>query len=638
MALLEEPEAMAEGAGGGGTAPKGPARMKRPAVPDRAEMDKQVEKLNAETERHAARIKEIKGVLAARRDRSRGASGEESAIMRRLADLRAQFEATKKQKQAWRDEMARADKAREALRGQVKALKGRVKYATVEDIDGQISRLEAELNGGALSPVEEERKVRQIKDLAQSRATVKSYHERLEKMQEDDRMRDELGRRVVGADERLDALKGEMASERGRVGELHAARDDDGAEEARLREEKEECWTIMQALRAKRDAIRDEYRGRYEEFKRRDAEFRRWQSEDRKKRQEAKKKDYEQRQAERAAELAEYEVDVYAEKLLQCDQMLSYLSKFSAPSKEDSAKDEAKEIAAPQPGMKLLNRDEDKDLGWFAGMGKGKAKKTKGKKVVKEDRPADEKKLMHTIDILQAFHRLQVMVPNTMSDIPKTIELVKEKKQQLHDQKEKGVVPDEAPSIAKGNQHSHSKPGSNKKSDAKGAKVGPGDLHGDEYPSLVGTKDPAVQEPDGKAAAEPAAESMGAVLEEKDDGPAVAAEEPATAAEDAVVAAEEPAVAAEEPAVAVVERAAAVDEPAVVVEEPRSAPECDHKEPATTTEKPGEPLHNGEKEKPAEAMQNGHEDVKIKEGRKAGCSKQEVAQGGELHASWTFLL
>lgn len=380
----------------------------------------------------------------------------------------------------------------------------------------------------------------------------------------------------------------------------------------------------MQALRAKRDAIRDEYRGKYEEFKRREAEFRKWQSEDRKKKLEAKKKDYEQRQKERAAERAEYEVDLYEEKLLQCDQMLSYLSKFSAPSKEDTTKDEAKEIAAPQPGMKLLNRDEDQDLGWFAGMGKGKTKKGKGKKVVKEDRPADEKKLMHTIDILQAFHRLQVTVPNTMSDVPKTIELVKEKKQQLCDRKEKGLAPAEAPSNAENSQHSLSKPASNRKADGKGTKVGPGDLHGDEYPLLVGEKGLVVQELDDKVNGEPAAESIAAVLEEKGDG--------------LVQAVEEPGVVVEEPAVVVAEPAVAAEEPAVAVDESAVAPECDPKEPATTTEKPADAVQNRDDEKPAEAMQNGHGEVKVEVGRDAKISKQEMAESVKLHASWTFLL
>ena len=66
------------------------------------------------------------------------------------------------------------------------------------------------------TPEEEERKVRQIKDLAQSRATVKNYHDRLEKMQEDDRMREGLARRVAGAEERLEGLRSDIAREKGR--------------------------------------------------------------------------------------------------------------------------------------------------------------------------------------------------------------------------------------------------------------------------------------------------------------------------------------------------------------------------------------------------------------------------------------
>ncbi|CAD7696032.1 unnamed protein product [Ostreobium quekettii] len=592
MALSEDPEApTAEGGPPAGKAP--PAmRMKRPTAPDRAEMDKQIEKLNAETERHAGRIREIKDLLQARRDRSKGTGGEEAAVMRRLADFRAQFEATKNQKQAWQDELARAEQTREALRAQVKALKGRVKYATVEDIDGQIGRLEAELNGSGLSPGEEERKVRQIKDLAQSRATVKNYHDRLEKMQEDDRMREGLARRVAGAEERLEGLRGDIAREKGRMAELHACRDDDSTEESSLREEKEECWAIMQALRAKRDAIRDEYREKYEEFKRREAEFRKWQSEDRKKRQEARKKDYEQRQAERAAERAEYEVDVYEEKLLQCDQMLSYLSKFSNPSKEEAAKEAAKEVEAPAPGMKLLNRDDDPDLGWFSGMGsKANAKKQKGKKAMKENRFTEEKKLMHTIDILQAFHRLQVPVPNTVSEVCKTIELVKDKKEQLRDRKEKGLAPTEALPKAESSKGSSSKPVSNGKAAGESSDASPGGLNEDEYPALVGKKDTVGQEQRN----EPEADGQGLTPADGADPDEEAAEEP-EGGEDAPATGKEAA----------------------------AAPECDSKEAVET---PAEP---------AEAAQCGHSETVAKEPQTESLTKREEGAEGlteEKHCS-----
>lgn len=490
------------GAPGPGKAPSAP-RMKKPQPPDRTEMDKQIEKLNAEIEKHAGRIKQIKEVLQARRDKSKGASSEDKAILRRLGDLKAQMDAAKKQKQQLREEIGRADQTRDALRTQVRALKERVKYTTVEEIDAQIQRLEQKLNHSTLSPKEEEWSVKQIKDLAQSRASVRNFRERLEKMQEDDRLREDLVRRVAGVDEKLDALKAELAKERARLGELHAARDDETTEDATLKDEKDECWQIMVALRTKRDEIRAEYKSKFDEFKKQENKFFEWQREDRKKKQEARKIEKEQRQAERAAIAEEYKMDIYEEKQLRCDQLLAYLGKFSAPSKEDTAKAATKNVTAPEPGMKLLTREQDDDLeGWFAGMGsKGKAKKQKGKKVMKEDRPTEEKKLMHTLDILQAFHHLQIAVPNTVSEVPTAIELVKAKKEMFREKKEKGIALTE-PHSETGTRRQRTteessnggKAGTGSNGEGKAGaggeglaqdKVNVGSLNDDDYPALV---------------------------------------------------------------------------------------------------------------------------------------------------------
>lgn len=438
MALPEAPETQSgneeNGAGAGTKAQK----MKKPVPPDSVEKDKQVEKLTAEIERYADRIQQIKDVLASRKEHSRGASGEEQAIIRRIKDIRTQFQAALKQKQAFREEQNRAAASRDALRSQLRELKDRVKYTTVEEIDVQISRLEEKLNHSSMSSSEEEWSVEQVRNLARSRATVRTYQEKLNDMQGDERPREELASKLRAIDARLDELKAEEMAEKERLQEIRASREDETSNEEALQQEKKDCYEIILRLREKRSEIRTEYNAKYDEFKKLDSEYRQQQNAERKKRQEQKRLENEQRQAERAAREAEYKVDLYDEKAIRCDQLLSYLGKFAATTKQDKTEVAVEDVEAPGPGFKLLNKDGDDLDGFFAGTGKkGKGKKQKGKKLVKEDK-TDVKKLIHTIDILQEFHRLQVTVPNTVSEVPKAIQELKERKEHYNEQKMKG--------------------------------------------------------------------------------------------------------------------------------------------------------------------------------------------------------
>lgn len=67
-------------------------RLKRPTRPDNKETRKQTEKLTAEINRYAERITEIKGVLEGRRRSGPQAGSKENALMRKLDELRSDFQ------------------------------------------------------------------------------------------------------------------------------------------------------------------------------------------------------------------------------------------------------------------------------------------------------------------------------------------------------------------------------------------------------------------------------------------------------------------------------------------------------------------------------------------------------------------
>lgn len=75
------------------------------------------------------------------------------------------------QKQAVRAELDSASKAREALRTQVRGMKGKMEYTTVEKIDEQMARLEQRLQHTSMPLTEEKKVLDDIKKLRASRVS-----------------------------------------------------------------------------------------------------------------------------------------------------------------------------------------------------------------------------------------------------------------------------------------------------------------------------------------------------------------------------------------------------------------------------------------------------------------------------------
>jgi len=111
------------------------------------------------------------------------------------------------------------------------------------------------------------------------------------------------------------------------------------------------------------------------------------------------------------------------------EQLLGYLSKFIKV--ETVAVDSAPQQKAEFEGKQALKRGDEEVLDSFwAGLGggkKGKGKSGGGKKESKKE--IKEPKLPHTLDALASFSNLKMTPPLTKSDIPASIEILKEKKE-----------------------------------------------------------------------------------------------------------------------------------------------------------------------------------------------------------------
>lgn len=417
------------------------ARMKKPVRPDTQDLKKKTDRLTAEIERYAERIKEIKAKLDNRR-RGHQVSAREREVMRSLNDSRAEFQKNLKQKQAVQAELTKVNDKRESLRAQARSVKESFKAPTADEFDAQIRKIEHRLNTEDLSPEEQEKEVQRIKQLGKSRENVKMHTQHLNDLQKGDALREELLSKTKALDEELDRLKGEEVKNRSELQRIRTEQATDSEDYDTLAQEKQDCWEVMCALRDKRTQIREEIDEKMTNFQKENAMYRDHMQQERQMRDEARRAEYEKNSAEREAKQKEYEAFQKDAKknddVIRCEQLLAYLSKFVQETKiqEKNAVDD-KQIEAPAEGMRLIKKtDKDMEDSWlFKSNGDAKPKKSKGKKPKKPAEKPVEKRLQHPLDSLSAFHYLKIAVPNTMGEVAKTIEAVEEKKKAIEEGK-----------------------------------------------------------------------------------------------------------------------------------------------------------------------------------------------------------
>jgi uncharacterized coiled-coil DUF342 family protein len=339
-------------------------------------------------------------------------------------------------KQQLRDQMDAAIKARELMRTSLRDLKASMKFTTIEQIDEAIEKLEKELQHSSLSLNEEKKTLEDIRKLKASRATVGVYSEKLQSLAQDDVVRGELQTSMKEIDDHLSTIKSEEDKVREELTALRQKDQKVGMDMTALVSEREACReTCKQAyeqikdLRAAHDLV-------WQEFRTQEKLWKAQEYEERAKKREQAAAERAAREAAKAARLAEMAPEPFFKEITMCEQLSAYLSRFVARNvtagagARDDKKDDAP-VAAGIQGMKVFKRqdDEDDDLSRLFGPG---GKKTKGAKKGGSSLSASSAvsdKLVHSLDMLEAFATLKISVPTSISTIPSTLDIVNQRKE-----------------------------------------------------------------------------------------------------------------------------------------------------------------------------------------------------------------
>lgn len=416
----EEPTAVPAETSEAVKAPPRP-RIKMLPKPDDSEVKAQTGKLNEGIQAQKKRIEEIREIINNKQNGRQGRSGEQQGLKNRLVELKTQWQGELNLKQQIRAELDNATRARDSLRAQLREMKGKLEYMTVGNIDEQVRRLEHKMAHSSQSLQEEKKTLDDMKRLKASRSTVQQYNDRFEKLSSDDEGRNAIVQRLQQAETQLKSIKVEEEQLRSQLGEMRSKEAEQKSDIPALIQEREDCRAVINELYSKIKDIRADLKVKQDEYYERQREFRQQQQEEQAERRVHQQQEWEERQAERKARQAEMAGEPFDKEVTLCEQLTSYLIKFKPAAQSKSTAASTADVGIP--GMQIFKKKDVENA--YAGLEKkGKGKKGKGVAAASkaaEGSQQEDKKLMHSLDMLGAFATLKVEVPLSTSKVEETL-------------------------------------------------------------------------------------------------------------------------------------------------------------------------------------------------------------------------
>ncbi|KAI9498919.1 hypothetical protein BDB00DRAFT_754224 [Zychaea mexicana] len=396
--------------------PKLPSHVKKP---NEEEHKKALEELNARIDKLKKQqdaVKEKINKLPGKSDNTR-----RDELRAQLADLRDKQAEIKKGKQAVFEQLdALNDSIRKKVNN-IKSFQAKVPYKTIAEVDERINELESKIEGGMLQ---------EISLLKRSRTQVEGVDEQQEAIDKERTIYNELRKNIDDSDSKKYSEQYEKAN-----AELKTIQTDQNqAREVRnkLYDERTRIKGLLDEEYNQLRAMRDEHRkanDEYYTFVRQLRDYKREQEKLRKQQMEQEKR---QEAAQKELELAA--LPAFEHEITLCDNLSNFLQSFLSGnnSNKEATLPGGRELNMPE-GVALVKKS-DREEDYFVGGGK-KKKGSKGGNASsvpaannKEKKTADALKL--PLSTMEGFFEVKVTVPTKVSDIPDTLEKLKERKEQ----------------------------------------------------------------------------------------------------------------------------------------------------------------------------------------------------------------
>ncbi|OAQ35698.1 hypothetical protein K457DRAFT_894079, partial [Linnemannia elongata AG-77] len=351
-------------------------------------------------------------------------------LRKRLNELRDLQAANKKGKQGKIDQLNSFNASLKKKIADLKVIQDKLPFKTLEACEGQILKLNKQVESGKLKLVEEKRTLAEISTLTKSKKsyTLLQDHQRAI---EADKEAIILLKATLDADDFYKLLSDEYNSLQSQVDEISKAKDEGWKKRNDLFDERTRLQRELDAAFAQKKAVNDEYFSALRQH----AKY--LQDEQQRKREEIQQRKQAELEEKRLAiareerELAE--IPAFQQEITTCDSVYKYLLQFTSAANIRQA-----DTTANVPtGVMLAKKADTKEEVFFVGGGCKSKKTTKAPKEKTIDSTHSSPTTTTTaittatlkfpLAIMEQLFELKVTVPRSSADLEKTLDALLEK-------------------------------------------------------------------------------------------------------------------------------------------------------------------------------------------------------------------
>ncbi|KAB5576499.1 hypothetical protein GE09DRAFT_1024740 [Coniochaeta sp. 2T2.1] len=406
-----------------------PAAAARPTRPDEALFNENLKKAEKEHADSLARLNAVKAKIDLAQPNKNKDS--QNPTQKRFAELIAQAKEIR-QKQAGGknnrttklDQIKRLDEQLRSRIAEQKTARSKVSFKSTEDVDHEIARLEAQVNGGMMKLVDEKKALAEISSLRKTRKNFSQFDDAQKQI-------DDLRAKIKEIKDSMDDPEAKALSEQ--YTKIQAEID-------AIKAEQDEAWKSISSLRDERTKLHAEQNEKFQAIRKLKDEYhtarkafaeyeKERRSKDRERHQAERDRIAKERRMERAQKmLAEASDPAYLEEIRRANSLLhffdpSHVVEKSAPlltNKGLGAEAQRKVDASGIKGTVLLSK-KDREEDFFAPAKKGK----KGKKAAPAE--AASKHFNVPPSVIEDCAFIGVDPPMSAADVPAVTEKVKAK-------------------------------------------------------------------------------------------------------------------------------------------------------------------------------------------------------------------
>ncbi|QRV72770.1 hypothetical protein RhiJN_00784 [Ceratobasidium sp. AG-Ba] len=380
--------------------------------PDQAAFNAQQDVLKKEIDALKAKLDGVKEKI--------GSTGKNGPHSERKAELKAEMDRLRSQQSGNKSSRNKVFEDLKALQDGVQkkikdlqAAKAKVPYKTVEDLDAQIKKLDAQVESGNMKIADEKRALNEISQLKRSRKTVEAFEPDEESIQADKAQIDELKKQLddpeaKAVSERFDAVKAELD-------EIKKAEDEAWASRNSLYDERTELSGKLDALWAKKRDAQTAFRAANDKYYAKVAE-------ERARRQERYRLQREQEEKERRMEKArlireEAETPAFQVEIEDCQTLIDLFTGKITGAAADTKVSTAKSAGG-----------QEEENYFVAKKKKGPAPKSTPAPASAAPAPKPEAQFQVSFSTLTALGTLSIPPPSSQADVERCIADLQKKK------------------------------------------------------------------------------------------------------------------------------------------------------------------------------------------------------------------